>query len=517
MPDPSRPSLRSIELRGIVKRFPGVVANDHVSLKVQAGEVHALLGENGAGKTTLMRILYGLYQPDEGEILLDDRPVRLRSPADSIRHGIGMIHQHFMLVPTLTVAENVALGLPSGRGVLLDTDRVAQRIRQLATSYGLQVDPSAYVWQLSVGEQQRVEILKALYRGAQVLILDEPTAVLTPQEVQELFVTLRRMVAEGHLLIFISHKLHEVLTISDRVTVLRGGRVVQSLVTAETDRRELARLMVGREVLLRVDRPPVEKGQVRLRLDDVWAQGDRGLPAVRGISLEVRAGEILGVAGVSGNGQRELAELIAGLRRATSGRLRLDEHDITVWEPDRRLALGLAYIPEERMRDGVIRELSVEENLIIEDHGRPPFARGIFLNFARIAQHVDRLIDEFEIKTPSRSTPLRNLSGGNIQKLILARELAKRPSVLVAAQPTRGVDIGSTEYIHRRLIEQRAAGTATLLISEDLDEVLNLSDRLAVLYEGRVMGILDREEATVERLGLMMAGVPLAEALAARS
>jgi len=517
MLDLSRPSLRSIELRGIVKRFPGVVANDHVSLTVQAGEVHALLGENGAGKTTLMRILYGLYQPDQGEILLDDRPVRLHSPADSIRHGIGMIHQHFMLVPTLTVAENVALGLPSTRGVLLDTDRVAQRIRQLATSYGLQVDPSAYVWQLSVGEQQRVEILKALYRGAQVLILDEPTAVLTPQEVQDLFVTLRRMVAEGHLLIFISHKLHEVLTISDRVTVLRGGRVVESLVTADTDRKELARLMVGREVLLRVDRPAVDKGRVRLRLDDVWAEGDRGLPAVRGISLEVRAGEILGVAGVSGNGQRELAELIAGLRRATKGRVTLDEHDISGWEPDRRLAHGLAYIPEERMRDGVIRELSVEENLIIEDHGRPPFARGIFLNFARIAQHVDRLIREFEIKTPSRSTPLRNLSGGNIQKLILARELAKRPSVLVAAQPTRGVDIGSTEYIHRRLVEQRAAGTATLLISEDLDEVLNLSDRLAVLYEGRVMGILDREEATVERLGLMMAGVPLAEALAARS
>jgi simple sugar transport system ATP-binding protein len=513
----ARPSLRSIELRGIVKRFPGVVANDHVSLKFQAGEVHALLGENGAGKTTLMRILYGLYQPDEGEILLDDRPVRLHSPADSIRSGIGMIHQHFMLVPTLTVAENVALGLPSSRGVLLDTDRVAQRIRELAASYGLHVDPSAYIWQLSVGEQQRVEILKALYRGAQVLILDEPTAVLTPQEVQDLFVTLRRMVAEGHLLIFISHKLHEVLTISDRVTVLRGGRVVASVATAATDRKELARLMVGREVLLRVDRPALEKGQVRLRLDDVWAEGDRGLPAVRGVSLDVRAGEILGVAGVSGNGQRELAELIAGLRRATKGRLTLDDLDITGWEPDQRLAHGLAYIPEERMRDGVIRELSVEENLIIEDHGRPPFARGIFLNFARIAQHVDRLITEFEIKTPSRSTPLRNLSGGNIQKLILARELAKRPSVLVAAQPTRGVDIGSTEYIHRRLVEQRATGTATLLISEDLDEVLNLSDRLAVLYEGRVMGILDREEATVERLGLMMAGVPLAEALAAHS
>jgi simple sugar transport system ATP-binding protein len=517
VPDPSRPSLRSIELRGIVKRFPGVVANDHVSLKVQAGEVHALLGENGAGKTTLMRILYGLYQPDEGEILLDDRPVRLHSPADSIRNGIGMIHQHFMLVPTLTVAENVALGLPSSRGVLLDTDRVAQRIRELATNYGLQVDPAAYVWQLSVGEQQRVEILKALYRGAQVLILDEPTAVLTPQEVKDLFVTLRRMVAEGHLLIFISHKLHEVLTISDRVTVLRAGRVVQSLATSATDRKQLARLMVGREVLLRVDRPAVEQGKVRLRLDDVWAEGDRGLPAVRGISLEVRAGEILGVAGVSGNGQRELAELIAGLRRPSSGKITLDEFDITTWEPDRRLTHGLAYIPEERMRDGVIRELSVEENLILEDHGRRPFARGIFLNFGRIARHVDRLVDEFEIKTPSRSTPLRNLSGGNIQKLILARELAKQPSVLVAAQPTRGVDIGSTEYIHRRLVEQRATGTATLLISEDLDEVLNLSDRLAVLYEGRVMGILDREDATVERLGLMMAGVPMAEALTARS
>jgi simple sugar transport system ATP-binding protein len=517
LPDRTRPSLRSIELRGIVKRFPGVVANDHVSLKVQAGEVHALLGENGAGKTTLMRILYGLYQPDEGEILLDDRPVRLHSPADSIRNGIGMIHQHFMLVPTLTVAENVALGLPSSRGVLLDTDRVAQRIRELATNYGLQVDPAAYVWQLSVGEQQRVEILKALYRGAQVLILDEPTAVLTPQEVKDLFVTLRRMVAEGHLLIFISHKLHEVLTISDRVTVLRAGRVVESLATATTDRKELARLMVGREVLLRVDRPAVEQGKVRLRLDDVWAEGDRGLPAVRGISLEVRAGEILGVAGVSGNGQRELAELIAGLRRPSSGKITLDEFDITTWEPDRRLTHGLAYIPEERMRDGVIRELSVEENLILEDHGRRPFARGIFLNFGRIARHVDRLVEEFEIKTPSRSTPLRNLSGGNIQKLILARELAKQPSVLVAAQPTRGVDIGSTEYIHRRLVEQRATGTATLLISEDLDEVLNLSDRLAVLYEGRVMGILDREDATVERLGLMMAGVPMAEALTARS
>ena len=505
MPTP----LTSVELHGIVKRFPGVVANDRVSFDVRAGEIHALLGENGAGKTTLMRILYGLYQPDAGEILVDGQPVTIRSPADSIRHGIGMVHQHFMLVPTLTVAENVALGLPSSRGLVLDTDRVARRIEELAQAYGLRVDPRAFVWQLSVGEQQRVEILKALYRGAAALILDEPTAVLTPQEVDELFGTLRRMAAEGHALIFISHKLHEVLAISDRVTVLRDGHVVQTLETKTTTRPELARLMVGREVLLRVDRPPVELGPVRLRLEDLIVGGDRGLPAVRGASLEVRQGEILGLAGVSGNGQRELADAVAGLRKAAQGRIQVDEVDITAWSPDRRIRQGLAYIPEERMRDGVIKELSVEENLIAEVHGQPPFARGWFLDFRRIARHCDELIRGYEIKTPSRSTPLRNLSGGNIQKLVLARELSRQPGVLIAAQPTRGVDIGSTEYIHRRLIEQRGRGTATLLISEDLDEIRNLSDRIAVMYEGRIMGVVPREQATIEQLGLMMAGVAL--------
>ncbi|HSB89291.1 MAG TPA: ABC transporter ATP-binding protein [Anaerolineales bacterium] len=499
--------LSTVELRGIVKRFLGVVANDRVTFEVRAGEVHALLGENGAGKTTLMRILYGLYQPDEGEIRIDGQPVTIHSPADSIRHGIGMVHQHFMLVPTLTVAENVALGLPSSRGVVLDTDRVARRIEELAQAYGLRVDPRAFVWQLSVGEQQRVEILKALYRGAAALILDEPTAVLTPQEVDELFGTLRRMAAEGHALIFISHKLHEVLAISDRVTVLRDGHVVQTLVTKTTTRPELARLMVGREVLLRVDRPPVELGPVRLRLEDIVVMGDRGLAAVRGAGLEVRQGEILGLAGVSGNGQRELADAIAGLRKTTQGRILVDGLDVTGWNPGRLIDHGLAYIPEERMRDGVIKELSVEENLMAEDHGRSPYARGIFLDFHRIASHCDDLIQGYEIKTPSRSTPLRNLSGGNIQKLILARELSRQPVVLIAAQPTRGVDIGSTEYIHRRLVEQRTRGTATLLISEDLDEIRNLSDRIAVMYEGRIMGVVGREEATVEQLGLMMAGV----------
>lgn len=497
----------NVELCGIVKRFPGVVANDHINFDVRAGEVHALLGENGAGKTTLMRILYGLYQPDEGQIFIDGQPVTIHSPADSIRSGLGMIHQHFMLVPTLSVAENVALGLPSSRGVLLDLDRVSQRIRELSEAYGLTVDPQAMVWQLSVGEQQRVEIIKALYRGAALLILDEPTAVLTPKEVQEFFVTLKRMASEGHALIFISHKLHEVLSISDRVTVLRNGRVVKTLNTAETNRQELARLMVGRDVLLRVDHPPVEYGQPRLILNDLWATGDKGLPSVRGVSLEVRSGEILGIAGVSGNGQRELAETIAGLRKPTQGQIRIDGQEVTGWQPSRLIAHGLAYISEERFRDGVVKELCVSENLMLEEHGKAPFARGIFLNFPRIADHAWKLIHDFEIKTPALHTPMRNLSGGNVQKLIMARELSRKPGVLIASQPTRGVDIGSTEYIHRRLIAQRAEGTATLLISEDLDEVRNLSDRIAVMFEGKIIGVVNREEATIEQLGLMMAGV----------
>jgi simple sugar transport system ATP-binding protein len=499
--------ISRVELHGIVKRFPGVVANDHIDFEVRAGEIHALLGENGAGKTTLMRILYGLYQPDEGQIMIDGQPVTIHSPADSIRLGLGMIHQHFMLVPTLSVAANIALGLPSSRGILLDHDLVARRVQELSEAYGLEVDTQAMVWQLAVGEQQRVEILKALYRGAALLILDEPTAVLIPQEVDDLFTTLRRMAAEGHALIFISHKLHEVLAISDRVTVLRNGCVVRTLKTAETNRQELARLMVGREVLLRVERPAVELGAARLSLTDLWSTGDKGLPAVRGVNLEVRAGEILGIAGVSGNGQRELAETIAGLRQPTQGQVTIDGKDVTGWRPEKLIAQGLAYISEERFLDGVVKDLTVEENLMLEEHGHPPFSRGIMLDFPKIARHTNQLIKDFEIKTPSTQTPLRNLSGGNIQKLILARELSRKPGVLIASQPTRGVDIGSTEYIHQRLISQRAEGTATVLISEDLDEVRNLSDRIAVMYEGRVIGVVKREEATVEKLGLMMAGV----------
>lgn len=505
--------MAHIELRGIVKRFPGVLACDHVDFDVRAGEIHALLGENGAGKTTLMRVLYGLYRPEEGSIRIDSRPVSIDSPADSIRLGIGMIHQHFMLIPSLSVAANVALGLPSRREPLLDLNQVASRVTQLSQSYGLSVDPNAMIWQLAVGEQQRVEILKSVYRGASLLILDEPTAVLTPQEVSELFRILRRMAEEGHPLIFISHKLHEVLAISDRVTVLRDGRVVQTVRTADTNRQELARWMVGRDVLLRVDRKPVALGKPRLALDNLGAIGDKGLPALRGVSLEVRAGEIVGIAGVSGNGQRELAEVIAGLRRPSSGRVRIDDHDVTGLNPAGRIDRGLAYIAEERLRDGVVKEMTVEENLMLEDHGRPAFSRRGFLKFGRIADHAAELIRRFDIKTPSRLTRLGDLSGGNIQKMVLARALWRTPSVLVAAQPTRGVDIGSTEYIHQQLLAQRGEGTAMLLISEDLDEVMGLSDRVAVMYEGRVIGVVERGQATAEQLGLMMAGVSIDEAL----
>ncbi|MCL4832332.1 MAG: ABC transporter ATP-binding protein [Caldilineaceae bacterium] len=494
-------------MRGIVKRFPGVLACDSVDFDIQRGEVHALLGENGAGKSTLMKILYGLYSPDEGQVLLNGEPVSVRTPTDAIALGIGMIHQHFMLVDTLTVTENVALGLPSSRGALLDLEKVAARIRELSATYRLNVNPDAPVWTLAVGERQRVEIIKALYRGAALLILDEPTAVLTPQEVDDLFRILRRMTQDGHSLIFISHKLHEVLDISDRVTVLREGRRIGTVPAREMSRADLARMMVGRDVLLERNRKRVIIGPVRLSLENISALGVTGHESLRDVSLHIHGGEILGLAGVSGNGQREMAEVIAGLRAVTAGRVEMDGTDLTGQGAGERTLAGLAYIPEERMHDGVIREFSVAENLLLQEHTRPPFARGIFLDFKRIASHSRELVEKFRVKTPSIETPTKSLSGGNIQKLILARELARSPKVLVAAQPTRGVDIGATEYIHQRLLDQRENGTATLLISEDLDEVLALSDRIAVMYEGRVMDVVDREETSAEELGLLMAGV----------
>lgn len=501
------PRIDSLEMRGITKRFPGVLASDHVDFDVKSGEAHALLGENGAGKSTLMKILYGMYRPDEGAILLNGKPVNISSPTDSIRLGIGMIHQHFMLVPTLTVAENVALGLPSSRGVLTDLDVVSKRILELAGVYGLKIDPSAYIWQLSVGQQQRVEIIKALYRGAALLILDEPTAVLTPQEVDELFVIMRQMVNDGHALIFISHKLHEVVEICNRVTVLRDGRKIGTRPTSETTKQALANWMVGREVGLAPDLGTSEIQEVRLKLDEVACGSDRGTPGLRGVSLEVHSGEILGIAGVSGNGQRELAESITGLRKVTGGKVFLEGEDTTGIAPGDITERMLSYIPEERMRDGMIHEFTIAENMILREHHKMPYSRYGFLNLRNISKHAEELIRQFHVKTPSHETHARNLSGGNIQKVVLAREISRNPRVIIAAQPTRGLDIGATEYVREQLLVERRKGAAIMLISEDLDEILALSDRIAVLYEGMVMDIVLRADATPEKLGLLMAGV----------
>ncbi len=496
-----------LEMRGITKRFPGVLANDRVDFDVMAGEVHTLLGENGAGKSTLMKVLYGLYQADEGEILLNGEPVEIPSPTAAIEHNIGMIHQHFMLVETLTVAENVALGLPSSRGALTDLHLVSEKIEALGSEYGLEIDPSALVWQLAVGQRQRVEIIKALYRDARLLILDEPTAVLTPQEVDQLFVTLRQLTVDGRGLIFISHKLHEVLALSNRITVLRHGRVTGNTTTEGATRHSLAEMMVGREVKLAPDKPDVAAGSPALAIQGLEVFGDRGNVVVDDLDLEVRAGEILGIAGVSGNGQRELAETIAGLRHTHDGTITIDGVDVTNKQPAEVRDAGLAYVPEGRMKDGSIGAFTVSENLLLIDHGDDRFLKRGLLDFAAIRDHCQALVDEYAVKTPTLETPVKSLSGGNIQKLILARELSGTPKVLVASQPTRGVDIGAAEYIHVRLVAQRAEGTAILVISEDLDEVFALSDRIAVMYEGKIMGIVDPAAATREQVGLLMAGV----------
>ena len=499
--------ISHLEMVNITKRFPGVIANDQVNFDVRSGEVHALLGENGAGKSTLMKCLYGLYQPEEGFIRLDGERVEIHSPSDSIRLGIGMIHQHFMLVESLTVAENVALGLPSTREPLTDLDKVSARINDLAKIYGLQVDPDAYIWQLSVGQQQRVEIIKALYRGAALLILDEPTAVLTPQEVDDFFVTVRQMVSDGHGVIFISHKLNEVLDISNRVSVLRDGKMIGSIVTKGATKGKLAEMMVGREIHVMEKRERHSESKPRLVLKSVFADSERRTLSLKNVNLEVYEGEILGLAGVSGNGQKELAEVITGLRPATGGQILLEGEDVTTTSPKGLILKGLSYIPEERMHDGMIGDFTVSENLILREHDQEPFARRGFLLLKSILMHAINMVKNFNVKTPSEETLVRTLSGGNIQKLVLAREINRKPRTLVAAQPTRGLDIGATEYVHSRILEQRDEGTATLLISEDLDEILALSDRIAVIFEGEIMGILDRAEANAEKLGLLMAGV----------
>jgi simple sugar transport system ATP-binding protein len=498
----------AVEMRQIVKRFPGVLANDHVDLSVRAGEIHALVGENGAGKSTLMNILYGLIHPDTGEILIDGKPVHMAGPRDAIALGIGMVHQHFMLIPVFSVGENVMLGRePVAAYDFYDRARARKAITDLTKRYGLSLNPDARMGDLPVGLQQRAEIVKVLYRGANILILDEPTGVLTPQESKELFKVLRDLVKSGgKTIIFISHKLNEVLEISDRITVMRRGKVVGHLVTKDTNEEEIATMMVGRAVLLRVDKKPAKPGKVVMRIDNVTANSDQGVPALKGISLELREGEILGIAGVEGNGQSELMEVLAGTRKTTGGHVLLGDRDITTYDARTERDAGVAFIPEDRRGTGLVLSFSIAENSILGRERSPRFSwREIVLRLVAIRDWARRLVKEYDVRTPSIDVAARNLSGGNQQKVIVAREMGSKPKVLLASQPTRGVDIGAIEFIHRRIVQERDEGTAVLLVSAELDEVRSLSDRIAVMYEGRIVSI-EGPDTPEERLGLLMTG-----------
>jgi simple sugar transport system ATP-binding protein len=495
-----------LELRGITKRFPGVVANDNVSFDLRLGEVHALLGENGAGKSTLMNILYGLYTPDEGQILLNGSPVDVGSTKASIEHGIGMVHQHFMLIPVMTVAENIVLATePRRAGVALDYAAARKRVRDLSDRYGLAVDPDARVERITVGQQQRVEILKALYRGAEILILDEPTAVLSPQEAQELFEIIRSLQEQGKSIVFISHKLNEVLEIADRITTLRRGNVVDTIPAEGATEEGLARMMVGREVLLRVDKSPPTPGPPLLQVESVSVVDDRGLTAVRDVSFEVRGGEILGLAGVDANGQSELIDAIAGLRPVAAGRIVLDGRDITHAPAKEILDAGVGHIPEDRHRRGLVLPFSLAENLALHAYRHAPNSRHGLLQLGAIAGRARRLLREFDVRGGTPETPAAALSGGNQQKVVLAREIDGNPKVLIAAQPTRGLDVGAIEFVHRRLVEQRDAGRAVFLVSLELEEILSLSDRILAIYEGRIVAEFP-PTATEEEIGLAMTG-----------
>ncbi len=499
-------SVPILEMRGITKRFPGTVANDKIDLDVQAGEVHALLGENGAGKSTLMNILYGLLGPDEGEILLDGQVGQIRDPADAIRRGIGMVHQHFMLVPVLSVAENVILGQETiGLPGMIDLAEAERRIKALADQLGFQLDPRARIDQLSVGQQQRVEILKALYRGARILVLDEPTAVLTPQETREIFGVLRRLKAEGTSIIFITHKLDEVLEIADRITVIRRGRVVGQRRPAETTEEELAELMVGREVSLVVDRGVSHPGEVVLRVEGLRVKDDRGNEAVRGVDFEIRGGEIFGIAGVAGNGQDELVEALVGLRKPAAGKISLKDRDITGKSTRDLRSRDVAYVPADRQRFGLVLTYPVKDNLVLTTYHEAPYARAGLRNERAIDKVAEQLIAEFDVRTPSAMTRASALSGGNQQKVVVAREFAGDTTLLSLDQPTRGVDVGSIEFIHKQCIAKRDAGAAVLLVSAELDEVLELSDRIAVIHRGRLVGTFVADEAEREQIGLLMA------------
>ncbi len=503
-----------VEMKGIVKRFPGVLANDHVDFDLRAGEIHALLGENGAGKSTLMNVLAGLYKQDAGTIQVDGHPLEFTSPRDAIQAGIGMVHQHFMLVPSQTVTENILLGLDEPR-FFMRLNEYDKKVADLGNQFGLKVDPRAKVWQLSVGEQQRVELLKMLYRGADVLVMDEPTAVLAPQEIDGLFQTLRSMIAQGKSVIFISHKLQEVTAIADRVTVLRRGRVTASGVSTKgVTRQELARLMVGREVVFFVDKKPKEAGDLVLDVKDVHAENDKGLPALRGLSLNVRSGEIVGVAGVAGNGQSELSQVITGLRRCQQGKVILNGDLVSNRDTLFGIQHGMSYVPEDRTHVGSAPNLSVTDNVIMKNYRKAPISKGNLLDMNAATKFAKELKQAYDIIVPTVDTPVRLLSGGNLQRVILAREISGHPNFMVAVQPTRGLDVGAIEGVHRLLLTQREAGAAVLLISEELEELLALSDRVYVIYEGKIMGEVkvesaEPEQSLIEAIGLMMTGTPL--------
>jgi simple sugar transport system ATP-binding protein len=496
-----------LEMRGIRKEFPGVVANDDVSFDVRRGEVHALLGENGAGKSTLMNILYGLYHPDAGEIRLNGKPVSFGSASDAIGAGIGMVHQHFMLIPVMTVAENVVLGTePVKDGVLLDESAAEKRVADMAKTFNFAVQPSALVEDIGVGQQQRVEIMKALYRNADILILDEPTAVLTPQEAQDLFEILRTLRREGISIVFISHKLNEVLEIADRITVLRRGKTIETVPRQGATEESLARAMVGREVLLRVEKPPAEAGEALLEVEDLWASDDRGIEKVRGVSFQVRAGEIVGVAGVDGNGQTELIEALTGLRRADRGVIRIAGRELHHASVRDFLDAGLGHIPEDRQRRGLVLEFSLAENIALHDYAAPPDSKWGWLFPKRLVARARDLIQEFDVRGGGPLTPAGALSGGNQQKVVAAREISRDPKALIAAQPTRGLDVGAIEYLHRRLVAERDEGRAILLVSLELDEIFSLSDRILVIYEGEIVGE-HTGAVSEEQIGFEMVGV----------
>jgi ABC-type uncharacterized transport system ATPase subunit len=495
-----------LELRGITKRFPGIVANDRIDFDLRRGEVHALLGENGAGKSTLMNVVYGLYRPDEGEIAINGERTVLSSPSDAIGRGIGMVHQHFMLIPVMTVAENIVLGNePNAAGVFLDHAAADERVRELAKSFNFAVDPDARIENISVGQQQRVEILKALYRQADILILDEPTAVLTPQEATDLFEILRSLTKDGMSIIFISHKLHEVLDIADRISVLRRGKLIDTVEREGATEQGLAQMMVGREVVLQIDKEPATPGAALLEVDGLEVEDDRGLPAVRGVTFAVRAGEIVGIAGVDGNGQTELIEALTGLRKTKAGRAVVGEHEITHDSARERLEMGLGHIPQDRLRHGMILEFTLAENLALHDYRKEPDSHFGWLRPSRMVAAARRLISEFDIRGGRPTSKGSELSGGNQQKLVVAREVSRDPRLLIAAQPTRGLDVGAIEFLHRRLVTERDEGRAILLVSLELEEILSLSDRILVMYEGQIVGEY-LPTVTAETLGLAMIG-----------